>query len=178
MRDRTDGSATPRQAGTTAGRLPAVVQQPTQQRAQRNTWQRERVREALADARGFVSAQSLHATLRDENTGIGLATVYRALAGLAASGEADSLQSPEGEALYRACVSRGHHHHLICRSCGLTVEIAATDVEQWARRTASQHGFTDAEHVVDIFGLCASCAAERDARDDDPTRGQQRRAED
>jgi Fe2+ or Zn2+ uptake regulation protein len=52
---------------------------------QRNTWQRERVREALADARGFVSAQSLHATLRDENTGIGLATVYRALAGLAAT---------------------------------------------------------------------------------------------
>ena len=49
--------------------------------AQRNTWQRERVREALADARGFVSAQTLHASLRDDNTGIGLATVYRALAG-------------------------------------------------------------------------------------------------
>lgn len=126
--------------------------------AQRNTWQRERVREELAEARGFVSAQSLHAALRDANTGIGLATVYRALAGLAASGEADSLQSPEGEALYRACRTEGHHHHLICRSCGMTVEIEATDVEQWARRTAALHGFRDAEHVVDIFGLCASCA--------------------
>ncbi|KJL22773.1 Fur family transcriptional regulator [Microbacterium azadirachtae] len=126
--------------------------------AQRNTWQRERVREELSDAPGFVSAQTLHATLREANTGIGLATVYRALAGLAASGEADSLQSPEGEALYRACRSAGHHHHLICRSCGRTVEIEATDVEQWAQRTAAQHGFRDAEHVVDIFGLCASCA--------------------
>src|SRR5690606_168460 len=126
--------------------------------AQRNTWQRERVRDALADARGFVSAQSLHAELRQANTGIGLATVYRALAGLAASGEADSLQSPEGEALYRACSTEGHHHHLICRSCGLTVEIEAKDVEQWAQRTASLHGFRDAEHVVDIFGLCATCA--------------------
>ncbi|HWL78225.1 transcriptional repressor [Microbacterium sp.] len=134
---------------------------------QRTTWQRERVREALADARGFVSAQALHATLREENTGIGLATVYRALAGLAALGEADSLQSPEGENLYRACESPGHHHHLICRSCGLTVEIEANDVEQWARRTAEQHGFIDAQHVVDIFGLCESCAqaraGERDA---------------
>jgi Fur family transcriptional regulator, ferric uptake regulator len=128
---------------------------------QRNTWQRERVREALSDARGFVSAQSLHATLRDENTGIGLATVYRALAGLAAQGEADSLQSPEGENLFRACTSAGHHHHLICRNCGLTVEIEATAVEQWARSTAAEHGFTDAEHVVDIFGLCAACAAAR-----------------
>ncbi len=126
--------------------------------AQRNTWQRERVREELAEARGFVSAQALHAALREANTGIGLATVYRALAGLAASGDADSLQSPEGEALYRACATSGHHHHLICRSCGLTVEIEATDVEQWARRTAALHGFRDAEHVVDIFGLCASCA--------------------
>lgn len=131
--------------------------------AQRNTWQRERVRDALSDAQGFVSAQSLHADLRAANTGIGLATVYRALAGLAASGEADSLQSPEGEALYRACVTQGHHHHLICRNCGLTVEIAATDVEQWARSTAATHGFSDAEHVVDIFGLCAACTALRDS---------------
>lgn len=130
--------------------------------AQRNTWQRERVREALAQARGFVSAQSLHATLRQADTGIGLATVYRALAGLAASGEADSLQSPEGESLYRACESEGHHHHLICRECGLTVEIEAKDVEQWARRTASLHGFTEAEHVIDIFGLCTPCANRRD----------------
>jgi len=130
--------------------------------AQRNTWQRERVRDALADARGFVSAQSLHAALRDDNTGIGLATVYRTLSGLAAAGEADSLQSPDGEALYRACVSPGHHHHLICRSCGLTVEIEATEVEAWARRTAAQHGFTEAEHVVDIFGLCAACAKARE----------------
>ncbi len=126
---------------------------------QRNTWQRERVRDALADASGFVSAQTLHATLRDENTGIGLATVYRALAGLAAAGDADQLQSPEGEALYRACTSGGHHHHLICRTCGRTVEIAATDVEQWAHRTAAQHGFTQAEHIVDIFGVCAACSA-------------------
>lgn len=127
--------------------------------AQRNTWQRERVREALGGERGFVSAQDLHARLREDNTGIGLATVYRALAGLAASGEADQLQSPEGEAIYRACSSDGHHHHLICRSCGTTVEIQATDVEVWARRVATEHGFTQAEHVVDIFGLCASCAA-------------------
>ncbi len=123
----------------------------------RNTWQREAVRDALASNEGFVSAQSLHAGLRDHGSPIGLATVYRALSDLASEGEADSLQSPEGEALYRACSTR-HHHHLICRRCGLTVEIAADDVEQWARRVAAEHGFTDARHVVDVFGLCASCS--------------------
>ena len=128
---------------------------------QRNTWQRDRVREELSDAPGFISAQDLHARLREQNTGIGLATVYRALSTLAAHGEADSLQSPEGESLYRACATTGHHHHLICRRCGKAVEIAATDVEEWARRTAAAHGFTEAEHVVDLFGLCADCTALR-----------------
>ncbi len=133
---------------------------------QRNTWQRERVREALADVPGFVSAQALHATLREEKTGIGLATVYRALAGLAAVGDADSLQKPGGEVLYRACTTRGHHHHLICRSCGVVVEIAQSDVERWARTTAAQHGFTHDEHTVEIFGLCAACTQAREGERD------------
>lgn len=126
--------------------------------AKRNTWQREAVREALASSGGFVSAQDLHAKIRDD-TGIGLATVYRTLATFAKDGEADSLQSPDGENLFRACETTGHHHHLICRRCGRTVEIEAGAVEKWARDTAADHGFRDAEHVVDIFGVCAECAA-------------------
>jgi len=124
----------------------------------RNTWQREAVREALTSTEGFISAQALHLNLHETGSPIGLATVYRALADLAAEGDADSLQSPEGESLYRACTT-GHHHHLICRNCGLTVEIEADEVEQWARAAAASHGFTQAQHVVDVFGLCASCTA-------------------
>ncbi len=124
----------------------------------RNTWQREAVKSALDTQEAFVSAQQLHSTLRDENTGIGLATVYRALADMAAGGEADSLQSPEGEALYRACTPGQHHHHLICRNCGSTVEIEAREVESWAKQVAAKHGFTQAEHIVDVFGLCPKCA--------------------
>ncbi|TDW30156.1 Fur family transcriptional regulator [Cryobacterium psychrophilum] len=125
----------------------------------RNTWQREAVRGALGASEGFVSAQGLHATLHATGSPIGLATVYRALADLAADGSADSLQSPEGESLYRACSTNDHHHHLICRNCGLTVEIEADAVETWAKNVASEHGFTEAAHVVDVFGLCATCAA-------------------
>ncbi len=97
----------------------------------RVTWQREAVREALGTSEGFVSAQSLHSHLRESGSPIGLATVYRALAELAVEGEADSLQQ-EGESLYRACTPGSHHHHLICRNCGLTVEIEADAVEAWA----------------------------------------------
>ncbi len=124
----------------------------------RNTWQREAVREALGASEGFVSAQALHDRLKHTGSQIGLATVYRALADLANGGDADSLQQ-DGESLYRACTPGSHHHHLICRNCGLTVEIEADAVEQWARSVAAEHGFTEAHHVVDVFGLCAACTA-------------------
>ena len=123
----------------------------------RNTWQREAVREALGESEGFVSAQSLHAALKGSGSTVGLATVYRALADLAVEGDADSLQQ-DGESLYRACTPGTHHHHLICRSCGTTVEIAADEVEDWAQRVAAQHGFTRPQHVVDVFGSCPECS--------------------
>jgi len=126
--------------------------------ARRNTWQREAVREALGDTTGFVSAQSLHQAMRDSGSPVGLATVYRALSSLAADGEADALQQ-DGESLYRACTPGRHHHHLICRNCGTTVEIAADPVERWAREVAAEHGFTEPQHVVDVFGLCPACTA-------------------
>lgn len=124
----------------------------------RNTWQRETVRQALGTSEGFVSAQGLHTALRTGGSPIGLATVYRALADLAAEGDADALQQ-DGENLYRLCTPGTHHHHLICRNCGLTVEIEADAVEDWARQVAADHGFSQPNHVVDVFGLCKNCAA-------------------
>lgn len=123
----------------------------------RQTWQRTAVREALTAREGFVSAQELYSGLKAGGSPIGLATVYRALAALAAEGDVDSLQSSDGENLYRACVSRTHHHHLICRSCGRTVEIETDAFEQWAAEVAAANGFRDPRHVVDVFGTCSNC---------------------
>ena len=125
----------------------------------RNTWQRTAVREALQQRGEFVSAQQLHSALKETGSPIGLATVYRALNDLAGEGDADSLQSGDGENLYRACSTPVHHHHLICRSCGRTVEIEADAIEHWAAQTAAAHGFTDPAHVVDVFGTCSACTA-------------------
>ena len=125
----------------------------------RNTRQREAVRRALAESSEFVSAQVLHQRLSAAGERIGLATVYRTLGALSESEEADSLQNSEGEVVYRACEMGEHHHHLICRNCGAAVEITADPVEQWAASVAAEHGYTQARHVVDIFGLCPKCTA-------------------
>jgi Fur family ferric uptake transcriptional regulator len=124
--------------------------------AKRNTPQKAAVKHALGEATGFVSAQQLHQTLKKHGSTIGLATVYRTLADLAQAGEADSLQSKDAEVLYRACTTT-HHHHLICRKCGLTLEIEAQNLEKWADQVARDHGFSHPSHNIDIFGLCSKC---------------------
>ncbi|MFC0002752.1 Fur family transcriptional regulator [Micromonospora siamensis] len=122
----------------------------------RNTRQRSAVSALLAEVEGFHSAQDLHAMLRQRGERVGLTTVYRTLQGLADAGEIDVMRPPGGEHLYRRC-SQGHHHHLVCRACGRTVEVAGPAVETWAERVAAQHGFSDVSHTLEIFGTCATC---------------------
>ena len=86
----------------------------------RPTRQRRAVFAALGDTDVFRSAQDIHAVLRGRDEDVGLTTVYRTLQALADAGEIDVLRTPDGESVYRLC-STGHHHHLVCRSCGQTV---------------------------------------------------------
>src|SRR5699024_10857798 len=96
---------------------------------------RETVRQALSESSGFRSAQDLYTDLRAEGSKIGLTTVYRALQSLNDSGEIDVLLTDEGEAVYRACDTENHHHHLVCRVCSTAVEIESPTVEKWAAET-------------------------------------------
>jgi len=124
----------------------------------RNTRQRSAVSALLGEVDGFHSAQELHAMLRQRGERVGLTTVYRTLQGLADAGEVDVMRPPGGEHLYRRC-SEGHHHHLVCRSCGRTVEVDGPAVEAWADRVAARHGFVDVSHTLEIFGTCPTCAS-------------------
>ena len=124
----------------------------------RPTRQRAAVAALLADTEEFRSAQDLHAALRAAGDTVGLATVYRNLQAMAAEGEVDMLRTNDGEAVYRAC-STGHHHHLVCRACGRTVEVEGPTVETWANKVSAEHGFTDVHHTLEIFGTCADCAS-------------------
>jgi Fur family ferric uptake transcriptional regulator len=130
-------------------------------RRQRSTRQGGLVRDQLAAADGFRSAQSVFSDLRARGEVIGLSTVYRHLQALADDGEADTLQTAEGEALYRLCGQTSHHHHhLVCRICGRTEEIEGRGVEQWAAQMAEQHGFTDVGHTIELLGICGACTAD------------------
>lgn len=126
--------------------------------SQRNTRQRRAVATILAELDGFASAQEIYDSLRHKGDQVGLSTVYRTLQAMVDADEVDALRGGDGETLFRQC-SAGHHHHLVCRSCGRAVEVEGPTVEKWADGVAAEHGFRDVEHTLEIFGTCAECAA-------------------
>ena len=123
----------------------------------RPTKQRLAVLEALASVEDFRSAQEVHEILSSSGSSVGLATVYRTLQLYADQGDVDVLRREDGEAIYRRC-SETHHHHLVCRSCGATVEVEGPTVERWTTAMAAEHGFTAVSHTLEIFGTCAACS--------------------
>ncbi|HZO68939.1 MAG TPA: Fur family transcriptional regulator [Kribbellaceae bacterium] len=122
----------------------------------RSTRQRAAVSSVLDEQDEFRTAQEIHAALRQAGEAVGLTTVYRTLQALADSEEVDVLRNADGETAYRRC-SKGHHHHLVCRDCGRTVEVEGPAVERWADKVAAEHGYSDVSHTLEIFGTCADC---------------------
>jgi Fur family ferric uptake transcriptional regulator len=89
---------------------------------------------------------------------VGLTTVYRHLQRLVDAGEVDTVRTASGETAYRRCGGSGHHHHLVCRQCGRTVEVDGPAVERWLDRVAARAGFTDIVHTLEIAGTCRACS--------------------
>lgn len=124
-------------------------------RGVRLTPQRRAVAEALAEMRGRFTVVELHERARLRHRGLGLATTYRTLELLREAGAVRVLPGEDGPAYIRC--HPGHHHHLVCVSCGDVQETelcAAPPAEEIRRR----HGFQAAGHELDIYGLCARCA--------------------
>lgn len=147
-----DGTPSRSTAGSTAARP-------------RATRQRAAVAGILQRTAEFRSAQQIHAALEAEGTKVGLATVYRNLTALADSGQVDQVRSADGEVLYRSCERVGHHHHIVCRNCGRTEEVAGEELEAWIERVSAAAGFTQMEHVAEFFGLCQDCSARAEGDD-------------
>lgn len=127
----------------------------------RTTRQRTAVASALSDSNEFRSAQQIHSALAQRGESVGLTTVYRAVQAMSDAGELDVITREDGEQAYRRCGTAHHHHHLVCRTCGSTVEVDAPEVEAWAESIARTNGYDDVSHTLEIFGTCQRCHGQR-----------------
>ena len=108
----------------------------------------------------FLSAQDIYGTLRQGGSTVGLTSVYRALQSLADSGALDVLRTGNGETTFRRCDSAAHHHHLVCRRCGATVEVEAPGLERWLAVLGREHAFAVETHTLEVVGVCRRCTSD------------------
>jgi Fur family ferric uptake transcriptional regulator len=127
----------------------------------RSTRQAKAVAAVLPALPGFRSAPEIHAALRGAGERVGLATVYRQLRLLAGQGSVDTIRGASGEMLYRQRRVSEPHYHLACRTCGVSVEVDASEIRRWAERVAAQAGFTSVADTVQLSGLCPVHAGRR-----------------
>ncbi|MCU0307912.1 MAG: transcriptional repressor [Thermoleophilia bacterium] len=125
----------------------------------RRTPQREAVLEALDDADEALPLPVILARARRRAPGLGERTVERTLRLLTDRGAVDAIHRGTGEVAFRLCVSRAHHHHLVCSRCGAVAELPECEVAGWAAREAERHGFAVEGHDLTIWGRCARCRA-------------------
>lgn len=117
---------------------------------------RRAVLEAIDAWEGSFTVVELFDRARRTHPSLGLATTYRTVELLRRTGSVRQLHVG-GRTVYVRC-RREHHHHLVCTACGSVeeTELCAAPSDAELRR---RHGFAAQDHEVDIYGLCARCAA-------------------
>lgn len=121
------------------------------------TPQRRLILEAIHDVNTHLTAEDIIGYVEKRAPGINRSTIYRTLGLLEELGCV--FRSEIGGRFIYHHAEEGHHHHLVCRSCGCMIDCPQESLYPLQRLLLERYGFqTDLKHVV-ISGLCAQCAA-------------------
>ena len=123
----------------------------------RKTLQRDAIARVLQASERFRTAQEIHAQMRLDGEPVGLTTVYRHLQLFVDEGVVHTVQLDDRQTAYRWCGESAHHHHLVCRSCGVSCELVDAEFEERVAKATEGQGFTDLSHSFEVFGVCPSC---------------------
>jgi Fe2+ or Zn2+ uptake regulation protein len=126
-------------------------------RATRVTGPRQAIAGLIARRRGHFTANDLIADAAARDLHVGRATVFRTLDLLAARGQLERIDLPSGEHAYVACAPQGHHHHVVCRRCGRSVEVADAGLQSVVGEIGRSSGYHIESHRLELFGLCPAC---------------------
>ena len=141
---------------TPGGDLVAAFRKFLRREGLKSTRQRDLIAEEFSTVRGHISVEELLQRVRDRDTGIGYATVYRTLKLLVDARLASARNFGEGFARYEP-LGDDHHDHLICESCGRIVEFHDEELERRQEKVAADLGYRVTHHRHELFGICSVC---------------------
>lgn len=122
----------------------------------RRTAPRRAVADFIAQRDGHFTAADLMADARAQQAAIGRATIFRMLDTLEELGLLERIDLPNGDHAYVACEPT-HHHHCICSSCRVSVEVEDRGLQRVLDDIAQRTGFTLQGHRLELYGICAAC---------------------
>ena len=125
----------------------------------RATLPRLLVYQELSKASGPLSIQELYRRLLKSRKRIGLTSIYRALDLFESIGIVFKI-SDGSNARYRLCESQGHHHHIVCKTCGDVVEFSFCNISSWSKKVTETTGYQVTGHQLSLYGLCRACRRE------------------
>ena len=140
------------------GTAPQPLIQALDEAGVRVTEPRRAVARLVADQVGHFTANDLVRAARRRRLEVGRATVFRALDLFTELSLVERLDLPDGGHAYVAC-DPDHHHHVVCSSCGRSVDAADSGIAEVVAKIAERTGFAIASHRLELFGLCPGCAA-------------------
>lgn len=121
---------------------------------------RTEVLEAVASLGCAATAREIADLLRERGSGVGVASIYRALELLDRLDLVARLDVGEGVARYEPAHPSGeHHHHIVCDSCGTVEPFEDEGLERAIGRLSQHVDFTVAAHDVTLHGECPACRA-------------------
>lgn len=107
-------------------------------------------------SRPHGTADDIEAVVRSEIGAISRQAVYDALGMLTDKGLIRRIQPARSPARYEDRVA-DNHHHLVCRTCGLTVDVDCAMGDKPCLEVTDEHGFTIDEAEVVFWGQCPDC---------------------
>ena len=119
-------------------------------RVSRKTRQKELLLNHMNKLKHYFTAEELFSSIRKEQKGVGIATIYRFLADLKKKKQLHSYSCNK-----KSIYSRDDHHHchFVCEECGKTQHFTASSLDflQKSVRGSICH------IQIDVHGICESC---------------------
>jgi Fur family ferric uptake transcriptional regulator len=120
------------------------------------TPQRMAILRHLVDGPRHTTVQELYDKVVVQHPDVGFATVYRLLKSMTESRLVTETRIGGLPARYEL-TPHGHHDHLTCSTCGQIYEFENRSIEDLQEKIAKEFGFKLTHHVLELYGVCASC---------------------
>ena len=121
------------------------------------TKERKELLRAVALLKDHFHAEDIYQQVKKQKTNVSLATVYRTIPLLLASGLITETLSGGDKVVYEKIYNKPHHDHMVCLNCGKIIEFTSPEVERLQKGICQEYSFTPTEHRLELKGYCQTC---------------------